>query len=55
MVNAVHVFDDDHSLSLSKALRGQAGNSLRFNASTLVGLYDGVPDYGLTGVVIWRF
>lgn len=37
------------------ALNYKATSALRFNASILVGLSDGAPDYGLTGGVSWRF
>jgi hypothetical protein len=37
------------------ALNYKASDLLRFNASTLVGLSDGAPDYGLTGGISWRF
>ncbi len=37
------------------ALNYKASDLLRFNASTLIGLSDGAPDYGLTGGISWRF
>jgi Putative MetA-pathway of phenol degradation len=37
------------------ALNYKATSSLRFNASFLVGLSDGAPDYALTGGMSWRF
>ncbi len=37
------------------ALNYKATSALRFNASLLVGLSDGAPDYGLTGGISWRF
>ena len=37
------------------ALNYKATSSLRFNASFLVGLSDGAPDYMLTGGISWRF
>lgn len=37
------------------ALNYKATSALRFNASILVGLSSGAPDYGLTGGVSWRF
>jgi len=37
------------------ALNYKASDLLRFNASILVGLSDGAPDYGLTGGISWRF
>lgn len=37
------------------ALNYKATSALRFNASILVGLSSGAPDYGLTGGINWRF
>lgn len=37
------------------ALNYKATSALRFNASILVGLSSGAPDYGLTGGISWRF
>jgi len=37
------------------AMNYKATSVLRFNASLLVGLSDGAPDYGLTGGISWRF
>jgi hypothetical protein len=37
------------------AVNYKATDALRLNASTLVGLSDGAPDYGLTGGISWRF
>ena len=37
------------------ALNYKATSALRFNASILVGLSNGAPDYGLTGGISWRF
>ena len=37
------------------AMNYKASEALRLNASTLVGLSDGAPDYGLTGGISWRF
>jgi len=37
------------------ALNYKATSALRFNASVLVGLSDGAPDYALTGGMSWRF
>lgn len=37
------------------ALNYKATAALRLNASLLVGLSDGAPDYGLTGGISWRF
>lgn len=37
------------------AINYKANDALRLNASTLIGLSDGAPDYGLTGGISWRF
>jgi Putative MetA-pathway of phenol degradation len=37
------------------ALNYKATSALRLNASLLVGLSSGAPDYGLTGGISWRF
>ncbi len=37
------------------ALNYKATSAIRFNASILVGLSDGAPDYGFTGGISWRF
>ena len=37
------------------AMNYKTSDLLRFNASILVGLSDGAPDYGLTGGISWQF
>ncbi|MGH7227946.1 MAG: hypothetical protein ACREIH_01920, partial [Nitrospiraceae bacterium] len=37
------------------AMNYKATSILRFNASLLIGLSDGAPDYGLTGGLSFRF
>ncbi len=37
------------------AMNYKPSDLLRFNASILVGLSDGAPDYGLTRGISWQF